>query len=442
MQPTISVGILSSEKIQFIFNDTFRLENQTFVGKHAASIHQGKILFNNEVYDEILFSPTTNSSSFDLLDVVIGIGFHWQRKEIQRFEGQLKIIVETDKLTAINSLPVEAYLLSVISSEMSATSSLELLKAHAVISRSWLLAQLSALNPPRADLRNPNNAKNSHLDNKEGLGEAIKWYDKDDHANFDVCADDHCQRYQGITKASTKAVKQAIELTFGQVLMYQNTICDARFSKCCGGITELFENCWQPEHHNYLLPVEDIPNGEVTVLKTEQAYEAFIRTSDAAHFCNTSDFKVLSQVLNSYDQETPDFYRWKVSYTQSELADLLRIRSGVDFGQILHLVPVERGVSGRLIKLKIVGSKQTLTVGKELEIRKWLSHSHLYSSAFVVEKGKLVHGVPENFTLVGAGWGHGVGLCQIGAAVMAEKGYLYKDILAHYFRNTAVERIY
>jgi stage II sporulation protein D len=271
----------------------------------------------------------------------------------------------------------------------------------------------------------------------------VKWYERDAHTNCDVCADDHCQRYQGITRASTKAVNQAIATTRGQVLMYEGEICDARFSKCCGGIAELFENCWEPQHHDYLLSVEDKANGGILyspMMETEA--ERFIKNPPAGDFCNTTDANVLSQVLNSYDQETPDFYRWKLSYTQAELSELLHRRSGIDFGEIIDLVPVERGVSGRLIQLKIVGSKHTLTVGKELEIRKWLSNSHLYSSAFIIEKTTIEEGIPQQFTLLGAGWGHGVGLCQIGAAVMAEKGYLYQEILKHYFRNTSLEKIY
>ncbi|MBN1463838.1 MAG: SpoIID/LytB domain-containing protein [Paludibacteraceae bacterium] len=436
MQPTIQVGIVSATVIHFIFNDKYVLGDEAFEGSQSVSIISGKIEFNGALYTEILFNPYSEHASFDLVDVVIGIGFHWERKEIQRFSGQLKFIVEGEKLTAINILPVEDYLLSVISSEMSATSSLELLKAHAVTSRSWLLAQLEAKKTSKPHTLN--NSTNTPINN-----ELVKWYDKDDHANFDVCADDHCQRYQGITKASTEAVREAIELTCGQVLMYENTICDARFSKCCGGIAELFENCWQPQHHPYLLPVEDKPNGGVkSECFSETDFNAFIRNPLPGDFCNTTDIKVLKQVLNHYDQETADFYRWTVKYTQAELALLIKKKSGIDFGEIIDLVPMERGISGRLIRLKIVGTKQCVTVGKELEIRKWLSESHLYSSAFVVDKGKLIHGVPETFTLLGAGWGHGVGLCQIGAAVMAEKGYKYKDILSHYFRNTELRKIY
>lgn len=450
MEPTISVGVLSAQKIAVVFHPSYVSEEVCFAGQQEFSLRDGKIYFAGKSYNELLFLPQQPDASFDLLDVVIGIGFHWERKETQRFNGQLKIIAEGDKLTAVNVLPVEDYLLSVISSEMSATSSLELLKAHAVTSRSWLLAQLEAkkkTTSPPTPLQQRGEQNHIHefiTPPTEGTGEAlIRWYDKDDHVNFDVCADDHCQRYQGITRASAEAVKQAIEATCGQVLKYEEKICDARFSKCCGGIAELFENCWEPEHHAYLLPVEDKPEGGVSNrIMTEAEIECFIKNPVAGDFCNTTDAGVLSQVLNSYDQETPDFYRWQVSYTQAEMAELLARRSGIDFGSILDLIPVERGISGRLIRLKIVGSKRTITVGKELEIRKWLSNSHLYSSAFIVEKGAVQNVVPAQFTLLGAGWGHGVGLCQIGAAVMAGKGYLYKDILKHYFRNTELKKIY
>ncbi len=439
MQPKITIGILSSKKIDFVLNGDYRCNNNLYAAAQSVELQSGKIAFKGQLYHELLFSAS-EEVSFDLLDVVIGIGFHWERKENQRFEGDLKFIVEDDKITAINVLPLENYLLSVISSEMSATSSLELLKAHAVISRSWLLAQLEAKNKcstlQMTSVSFPVQEKNIEP-------EFIKWYDKDDHANFDVCADDHCQRYQGISKASTSFVRDAIAATKGEVLVYEGEICDARFSKCCGGVAELFENCWEPEHHAYLLGVEDQANaGLATAAMNEAQATNFIHEPDTAHFCNTTEAKVLTQVLNDYDQETPDFYRWKVSYTQTELAELIARKSDIDFGGIVDLIPIERGVSGRLIKLKIVGTKHTLTIGKELEIRKCLSESHLYSAAFTVEKVGEENGLPQEFILYGAGWGHGVGLCQIGAAVMAEKGYYAKEILLHYFRNASIERIY
>ena len=391
-------------------------------------------------YAELIFTPTTDECFFELQDVVIGINFHWERKENQSFKGALKLIINNGQLTAINLIRVEDYLTSVISSEMSATASNELLKAHAVISRSWLLHPIM-------------NVKTHGLAAQRGLasyvkphGRAahIKWYERDAHTHFDVCADDHCQRYQGITRASTQAVMDAIAATRGEVLMYDGNICDARFSKSCGGASETFENCWAPEHYPYLTKVIDndsAPEGFDTDLTVEANAERWIRESPAA-FCNTTDKQVLSQVLNNYDQETTDFYRWKVTYTQAEIAELLHRRSGIDFGAIIDLIPQKRGESGRIIELKIVGTKQTVVVGKELEIRKWLSNSHLYSSAFVVDKAGTTNGIPQQFTLTGAGWGHGVGLCQIGAAVMGEKGYLYDQILLHYFRGAELERIY
>lgn len=434
-EPQITVGILLAPQINFVLNGTFVFDGCSFAGLQRAEIEDGKIRFNNNLFDEIIFEPNDDtSSSFDLKDVLIGIGFHWERKENQRFKGKLRIIIEDGKLRAINALLLEDYLISVISSEMSATASLELLKAHAVISRSWLLAQLEAKIQNLA-------IKDSSVYSSNT--EYIRWYDKDDHANFDVCADDHCQRYQGISRACTPAVEQAVKATKGEVLIHEGKICDARFSKCCGGISELFENCWEPKHHDYLLPVEDKAAGAIlSSSMSEKDCESFISNPNKEHFCNTSDAKILSQVLNNYDQETSDFYRWEILYSQQELSDLLRKRSGIDFGEIIDMQPIERGASGRLIKLKIVGTKQTRIVGKELEIRKWLSQSHLYSSAFVVQKENIQNNIPQTFKLQGAGWGHGVGLCQIGAAVMAEKDYLYQDILFHYFKNITLNKIY
>ena len=272
----------------------------------------------------------------------------------------------------------------------------------------------------------------------------MKWYERDAHTHFDVCADDHCQRYQGITKASTQAVIEAIEATKGQVLMYNGEICDARFSKSCGGVSENFENCWAPEHYPYLTKVIDnssMHENFATDLTIEENAEKWIRESPEA-FCNTNDKKILSQVLNNYDQETTDFYRWKVEYTQAQMAEIISRRSGYDFGEIIDFKPLKRGESGRIIELQITGTKLTVIVGKELEIRKWLSNSHLYSSAFVVDKSDIKDGVPQKFTLTGAGWGHGVGLCQIGAAVMGEQGYKYHEILQHYFQNAELTTIY
>lgn len=444
-EPLVHVGILSEPQIEFTLHTPYVAGGKQAAGPQTATYDHGRILWQGRLYDELQFEPHgAQTASFTLHGVTIGINFHWERKEDQRFQGSLRIIVEDGKLTAVNVLPVEQYLTSVISSEMSATASLELLKAHAVISRSWLLDKIlePAAQPPRP-LPRP-------LPEGEGE-ERIRWYERDAHTRFDVCADDHCQRYQGITRASTDLVRQAIEATRGQVLMSEGRICDARFSKCCGGAYEEFQYCWQDTPYPYLLKQRDWrvrqgdksePAGGLPDLTVEAEADRWIRTSPEA-FCNTTDKRILSQVLNNYDQETTDFYRWRVDYTQQELADLIRQRSGVDYGQIIDLVPVARGTSGRLWKLKIVGTKRTCTIGKELEIRRTLSPSHLYSSAFVVDRHALSpEGIPQGFTLTGAGWGHGVGLCQIGAAVMGEQGYPYDEILLHYYIGASIEKIY
>jgi len=457
---SINVGILSTHTIRFILNGDFISGNGTiYTGKQKAKYKEGKVFFNDELHDEIIFKPVKGNDSFDLINVVIGINFHWERKENQRFKGALKFIVEDKNIIAINVVEVEDYLTSVISSEMSATASEELLKAHAVISRSWLLCPLQEVRSKEQEVRGKEQmnesttgyqlpATNYQLPTTGSelpAGNYItKWYERDAHTKFDVCADDHCQRYQGITKAGTPAVEAAIETTRGEVLLYDNKICDARFSKSCGGITEAFENCWAPVHIPYLTPVIDnieAPVGFDIELTTEDYAVDWIRKSPAA-FCNTTDKKILTQVLNNYDQETIDFFRWKVEYTQTELSELICRKSGIDFGEIIDLIPVKRGESGRIIELRITGTKQTVIVGKELEIRKWLSDTHLYSSAFVTDKFDFIDEIPQRFTLTGAGWGHGVGLCQIGAAVMGEKGYTYKEILQHYFRGAELKKIY
>lgn len=429
-QPVVSVGIMYEEQIQFDLKKAYTVLGRNLEGTQSVKIENGKVLWNGELFDEVLFTPVDEeNASFELIDVTIGINFHWERKENQVFQGSLKFIVENDKLTAINIIRVEDYLTSVISSEMSATASLDLLKAHAVISRSWLLAQIQK----NKEITDSNTQYSAFTETEDEL---IRWYDREDHTNFDVCADDHCQRYQGITRASTNMVKQAIKETFGQTLMSESKICDARFSKCCGGVVEEFENCWEDIHFPYLVKLKDAKDSNsFPDLKIEAESVKWIKESPDA-FCNTKDKKILSQVLNNYDQETVDFYRWKTTYSQDELSALVLERSGIDFGTITDLIPVERGTSGRLIKLKIVGTKRTLTIGKELEIRRILSKSHLYSSAFIVSKDA------DTFTLTGAGWGHGVGLCQIGAAVMGEQGYNYDQILLHYYVGATIEKLY
>ncbi len=442
LEPKLQIGIMYQPEIIFRLNERYLLtpNGVPFEGIQKVEYIDGHIWLNGEMTNEesLVFEPVRyHEASFDLDDVTIGIQFHWERKEDQRFKGSLKIMIENEKLTAINILPLEDYLISVISSEMSATSSLELLKAHAIISRSWLLAQIEK----GKELKQSGKIYQSITETSD---EYIRWYDREDHLNFDVCADDHCQRYQGITRQSTPLVEQAINETRGMLLMNGDKICDARFSKSCGGIAETFENVWEPEVHPYLQAIIDnplTPEGFDTNLTSESAAEKWIRQSPPA-FCNTHDREVLSQILNDYDQETKDFYRWKLVYQQAGLAELIARKSGIDFGDILDLIPMERGKSGRLKKLKIVGSKLTLTIGKELEIRKTLSESHLYSSAFVVDKLNIKDGIPAEFVLTGAGWGHGVGLCQIGAAMMGAKGYKYDEILLHYFRGASISKEY
>lgn len=434
-EPEISVGIVNAQEIHFTLNARFLAKGETVSGNQQVSFEEGGILWNGNVYRELTFTPLDEDSSFSLYDVTIGINFHWERQETQSFIGTLKLVVYEGKITAINILPAEDYLTSVISSEMNATSSLEFLKAHAVVSRSWLLAQIE---------------KRKAMSKKQGDffsfvktdTEYIRWYDREDHTIFDVCADDHCQRYQGITKATNQSVAEAVKATRGQVMMYKNSICDARFSKCCGGITEEFDTCWENKKYPYLTAVRDDKNdAAMPDLTIEEEADKWIRSTPDG-FCNTHDKHILSQILNNYDQETTNFYRWKVRYTQEELAELIRTNTKCDYGQIIDLIPVERGKSGRISKLKIVGTFKTLIIGKELEIRRTLSDTHLFSSAFVVDKGPQQDDVPAWFELTGAGWGHGVGLCQIGAAVMGEKGYNYNDILLHYYKDADIRKLY
>lgn len=448
-QPQVRVGILSGKEIEFFFSGSFLSSDKAIVsGRQQVSYRKGKICWQGKEYDELSFTPQQPASAFfELKNVTIGINFHWERQEAQRFKGELRIITENDSLTAVNVISVEEYLTSVISSEMNATASLQLLKAHAVISRSWIVNKLRV---ERGELRvaMQHGAAHSQLSTLPSQlinSQLIKWYDHEAHANFDVCADDHCQRYQGITRASTVQAREAVSTTCGEVLMFEGKICDARFSKCCGGALEEFQNCWENVKHPYLSRQRDSKTDTpLPDLTREAEADKWIRTSPDA-FCNTHDKRILSQVLNNYDQETTDFYRWKVCYTQEELAGLIQQRSGIDFGEIVDLVPVERGTSGRLVRLLIKGTLHSLIIGKELEIRRILSPSHLYSSAFVIDKeynGQKEPEVPARFILTGAGWGHGVGLCQIGAAVMGEQGYDYKEILSHYYAGSKLEKQY
>lgn len=415
---------MQGAQIAVLFDGQFRCaeSGRTIEGRHCARLDGPHATLAGHSGTVLTLTPLDARSTFELGNVTIGIGFHWQRLEKQRFGGRLRLVADGGRLHAINLIPIEQYLTSVISSEMCATSSLQLLKAHAVTSRSWLMAQLAG----RSAERQPRPAATPEAD--------IRWYDREDHRLFDVCADDHCQRYQGITRAANPAVSRAVAETEGLVLTADGRICDARFSKCCGGMTELYENCWDDTPHSYLTALADTPDEVAPAdLTREENARRWIESEPEA-FCNTADAGTLRQILNSYDRETPDFYRWSVSYTADELRQLLRTKTGIDFGDIRSLTPVRRGPSGRIVTLRIEGSLRTMTVGKELEIRRILSPTHLYSSAFVVDRTE------SGFSLRGAGWGHGVGLCQIGAAVMGEHGYDFRQILAHYFKNAVIEK--
>jgi len=441
--PVINVGILSASEVSFTLNSPFieSAGHSELGGSWKAEVSGKKIVLKKKASELqfnsglMLSARQGSDSTFTLHAVTIGVNFHWQRTEDQIFKGDLKLIIEDGKITAINVISLEEYLISVISSEMSAASSEELLKAHAVISRGWLLAQKEKSNSSR---KGESKFKSETITENE----IIKWYDREDHLNFDVCADDHCQRYQGITRVSAPVVEKAVEETAGEVLEYDGVVCDTRYYKCCGGVTELFENVWEPVNHPYLQKIADYReglSGSSTDIQDEKKAEEWIKGRPDA-FCNTTDKKILAQVLNDYDRETNDFFRWKVRYSQAELSELVKSRTGIDFGTIMEMKPLERGVSGRIIRLEISGTRKKLIIGKELEIRKTLSKSHLYSSCFFVEK------VEKNaitwFVLHGAGWGHGVGLCQIGAAVMGDKGYTYREILGHYFPGSVLKKRY
>jgi stage II sporulation protein D len=441
--PQIKVGIMTGREITLTLEGYYHLEGlkDNISGNcKVKKVDQGLELTS---IDNVFRSPKSlklipsdsKTGKIKLHNVTIGISFHWERKEDQVFRGGIELICEDETIYAINVLSLEDYLVSVISSEMSATSSMELLKSHAVISRSWLLAQIQKNKNLQID-------KEKYQTTFRTEDELIKWYDREDHTLFDVCADDHCQRYQGITRSTTPQVEKAVQETHGEILAVEGVICDSRFSKCCGGITEVFENVWEPVNHTYLQSIVDnnvLPESFSLALNQEAAAREWIMGKPAA-FCNSSDKNILKQVLNDFDQETNDFYRWKVVYTQDELSEIIRTRSGIDFGIITDLIPIERGLSARLIKLKIIGTLRTMTIGKELEIRKTLSRSHLYSSAFIIDKQDVAGNAI--FTLYGAGWGHGVGLCQIGAAVMGDKGYSYNEILSHYFHGASIEKRY
>lgn len=409
-EPLIRVGILEAGQVEYSLNGTFR-ESESRTEKKV-------------------FIPASPEATFTLHGVTIGKQFHWERRENQTFRGSLCLLSSSDgKQRAINILPLEEYLTSVISSEMSATSSLELLKAHAIISRSWALAQIRDDKTDRTVSSRPTEYVTGE--------KVIRWYDHSSHTDFDVCADDHCQRYQGITRATNPNVEEAIRCTRGIVLTHDGKICDARFSKCCGGMMEEFPSCWEERDVPYLQALPDREGADTRHpdLRVEAEAGRWIRSTPPA-FCNTHDPEVLKQILNNYDQETADFYRWRVEYSRSTLSELIHRKSGIDFGEIRDLIPLQRGPSGRIILLHIIGTRCSRIIGKELEIRRILSESHLYSSAFVVDVEE------DRFILTGAGWGHGVGLCQIGAALMAAKGYTYAEILRHYYPGAQLEKRY
>ena len=435
-EPTVCVGILTATRITFNLNADYMAKGAIRRGPQEVTYDNGGILWNGQLYRSLTFYPQAADASFSLHGVTIGKQFHWERQETQTFTGILRLVVDEEKIVCINELSVEDYLVSVISSEMSAQCSPEFLKASAVISRSWLYAQIQ---------KRQQNAEGRHafFAFTKTDSEYIHWWDREDHTIFDVCADDHCQRYQGITRATRPAVRAAVQATHGQILTHDGDVCDARFSKCCGGITEEFEACWEDVHKPYLEPIAD--NHEHTHLpdlSDEAAAQRWIRSNPQA-FCNTTDAAILQQVLNTYDQETTDFFRWRVVLTQTEVSALLNHHFDTDFGRIRDLVPVQRGHGGHLVKLRIEGTEKILTIGKELEIRKALSNTHLKSSAFVVDKEEVdAEGIPARFVLTGAGWGHGVGMCQIGAAVMGSKGYSYEQILSHYYHGAEISTIY
>lgn len=439
-EPRVAVGITSGPEVAFVLEDAFMVDGTLQTGPQTVRAKDGRILWQENSYDTLTFAPHSPQSSFTLPEVTIGIGFHWERQEAQTFEGMLRLEADGDRVWVINELPVERYLASVISSEMRATSSPSLLRAHAIISRSWLLTQMAH----RINADHPSEETCGGWETEEEL---VRWYDRDDHLRFDVCADDHCQRYQGITRMVSDHVEEAIRSTYGQVLWDGKGICDARFSKCCGGATEVFSACWQDEDKPYLAAFLDRPTqagqaaDALPDLTDEETARKWILSAPSA-FCNTQDKQVLRQVLNGYDQETADFYRWHIDYTQEELASLIARKTGLRFGKILDLVPLERGKSGRIVRLKIVGTERERVIGKELEIRRTLSESHLKSSAFVVTTQQGADGTPQSFHLSGAGWGHGVGLCQIGAAMMGEKGYDHEAILRHYYPGATLKTLY
>lgn len=436
-EPKIKVALLqnSPEARLKLTGPFFLPDGRAVSGEHTVSAAGGQILLRDSGKREIIrqkeifLSPDASTGAyFTVLNITIGIDFHWQRVQEQSFHGALFLSGHSEStFNLINMIPLEEYLASVISSEMSADAPLEFLKAQAITARSWLVAMLAKKESVRTLPRQ-----------KED--EMLTWQDVNDHQGFDVCADDHCQRYQGITKIISENVALAILSTSGTFLTSQGQICDARYYKCCGGQTDIFSSAWEDQSPPYLQSITDDDHMHSPISSETEAADWLFDLPPA--YCNTTDKALLRKILPTFDQETLNFYRWQVTYTRRELEDILKKKSGIDFGNLQHIIPLDRGPSGRIYKLKIIGTKRTVVVGKELEIRRWLSDSHLLSSAFVVIAEHETYGSVRRFIFHGGGWGHGVGLCQIGAAVMAAKGFKAEDILAHYFTGANLRKLY
>ena len=445
-QPDITVGIMDrrTEVAGRLDGDFFGEGYGPLSGRFSAKV-MGEEIVLTDASREICRSPLIRLAAlkgpplrqaFTLFHVTIGNRFHWERKEDQTFHGSLILrAAGNGTMAAINEIPLEDYLESVISSEMNDAAPFEFLKAHAILSRSWILAALGRKKAVRGPAWLGEGIRSGQKDE-----ETIRWYDRGDHDLFDVCADDHCQRYQGITKIASGQAGEAVRQTRGGVMSYQGEICDARYSKACGGITEEFDTAWDDKRIPYLASVSDAPAPHRPVGTEGEASRWILSEPEA--YCSTGDPGLLEKILPGFDREAQGFFRWKVEYLREELEEILREKSELDFGVLKEIVPLRRGPSGRISRLRIVGSKRSVIVGKELEIRRWLSRSHLYSSAFIVTVKHNPQGEPERFLFQGAGWGHGVGLCQIGAAVMASRGFLAEEILGHYFRGVEIRKIY
>lgn len=439
-QPEIRVGIMHGVSLSFTLDTPYTDGAALFRGDMEASLSGGSILWQGAVRQSLLLKPADGAGRFTLHGVTIGKEFHWERQESQSFSGSLELVPDGDGLWVVNALPVEDYLTSVISSEMNPDAPKEFLKAHAVISRSWVLAQIEA---SRRHHTAPDPGNVTADETCADPDYHVRWYDHDQHTLFDVCADDHCQRYQGIGRIGSPNAVQAVRETCAETLTFHGRLCDARFSKCCGGVSEQFETCWQDRHEDYLTPVRDASFSDPSVpdLTDEVQADKWIRGNPQS-FCSHPSDEVLHHVLNNYDRETTGFYRWSVRYDAVQLSEIFERKSGLHIGRITSLKPLRRGPSGRIWLLQVTGTEGRAVIGKELEIRRVLSESHLYSSAFVVDAETGGNGLPTAFVLTGAGWGHGVGLCQIGAAVMGDKGYTYKEILRHYYPGTSLGKFY